>query len=341
MVHCFGTKSEKSYTMEFRAYKDDAWYSVSVLLGGETLTVKYLNFSDEHDNAFEASQFGDRKQLEDFEERFRPLSRQLQDSECRLLAEGVRVCACRCFGEDELRFYDAVVDGVQKSEHSWKAGGELCLCTFILFWLHGPNAKNLTVTTIENICIVQPERKLDPVVASFLEMAREKIELLSPCSVSASKGGSHLEMVSYWNESSNTTRGIGYFEQIEKEKRCARQSVVNVGSPEVSCHDMEDRDLEGTKNVCMILIANIDRELCPSTVTEFLHRHTSVSASVFIFPSLSSEVYTRGAIMLDSEKEFQELCDFLNNPNCIITSSTGRPWVILEKQVGLKKLKHQ
>jgi len=74
----------------------------------------------------------------------------------------------------------------------------------------------------------------------------------------------------------------------------------------------------------MILIANIDGELCPSTVTLFLQRHTSVSARVLIFPNLSSEVYTRGAIILDSEKEFQEMCGFLNDPNCIITSSSGR-----------------
>lgn len=102
---------------------------------------------------------------------------------------------------------------------------------------------------------------------------------------------------------------------------------------------MKDWVLEGTKNVCMILIANIGRELCPSTVTQFLHRHTSVSARVLIFPNLSSEVHTRGAIILDSEKEFQKMCSFLNDPNCIITSSTGRPWVILEKLVGLEKIK--
>ena len=92
----------------------------------------------------------------------------------------------------------------------------------------------------------------------------------------------------------------------------------------VSYDDMKDWDLEVTKNVCMMLIANIDREFFPSTVTQFLHRHTSASARVLIFPNLSSEVHTRGAIILDSEKEFQKMCDFLNDPNCIITSSTGR-----------------
>ncbi|KAG2391685.1 uncharacterized protein HKW66_Vig0125540 [Vigna angularis] len=102
---------------------------------------------------------------------------------------------------------------------------------------------------------------------------------------------------------------------------------------------MEDRDLGGPKNVCMILITNMDKELCPSTVTEFLRRHTSLSVLVFIFPNLSMEVYNRGAIMVHSEKELQELCGFLNNPNCIIISSTGRPLVILEKLVGLENIK--
>ncbi|XP_020231093.1 uncharacterized protein LOC109811697 isoform X2 [Cajanus cajan] len=364
------------YATEFRAYRDDAWYTVCVSLEGESLVVKYENFSAENDDVFEASQFSDWEELEDLKERFRPLSKQLQDSECRQLAlGGARVCASHAFAHDDVRFYDAVVDGVQESEHSWETEEEVCLCTFILFWLHGPNARNLTAAPIENICVVQPAWELDPVVTSFLEMAREKIELFSSRSVSVSKGVSGFEMVSYCNKSSNSTRRIGYVEQKEKETGCGRQSVVNVCSPEVSkgvsafemvpycnknsnttgrmsyfgrmlkktrrarlsvgnetCspevsyHDrrMEDEDLEGTKNVCMILIANIDKELCPLTITDFLRKHTSISARVFIFPSLSFEVYTRGALMVDSEKEFQELCDFLSNPNCIITSSTGR-----------------
>ena len=37
----------EEYTTEFRAYNDDAWYTVRVLLEGERLIVKYQNFSDE------------------------------------------------------------------------------------------------------------------------------------------------------------------------------------------------------------------------------------------------------------------------------------------------------
>ncbi|KAK7327268.1 hypothetical protein VNO80_31634 [Phaseolus coccineus] len=330
-----------SYATEFKAYKDDAWYTVCVLFHGDTLTVKYFNFSPENDDSFRPSHFQNLNELENFKRRFRPLSKQLQDDECRLLSPGARVCACHSFAHDDVRFYDALVDGVQESKHSWETGEEECLCTFILFWLHGPNARNLTTTSIENICVVQPRWELDPILASFLDMVKQKIELFSSCPVLVSTGAYDLEMVTYGNKIPNTTRRMSCLDKRKKETQRARRSVVDACSPEVSCHDRrrEDRDLEGTKNVYMILITNIDKELCPSTVTEFLRRHTSLSVSVFIFPSLSTEVYTRGAIMVHSEKEFQELCGFLNNPNCIITSSTGRPWVILEKLVGLKNIK--
>ncbi|KAK7316538.1 hypothetical protein RJT34_00085 [Clitoria ternatea] len=276
------------YTTEFRAYNDDAWYTVCVFREGESLRVKFYNFPDEHDCVFGPSQFRNLEHFQNFQGRFRPLSKQLQDNECRQLVHGALVCACHSFSHDDVRFYDALVDAVGKSDHSWATGEELCSCTFILEWLHGPNARTLTVAKIEDICMVQSSVELDPAVVSFLEMTREKIEPLSS---------------------------------------------------EYRCHDrrMEDRDLEGIKNMCMILMENMDKELCPSTVTEFLCRHTSISAEVFIFPSFPSEVYTRGAIILDSGKEFQKLCDFLNT--CIITSSTGRPWVIIEKVVGLKNIK--
>ncbi|XP_061339972.1 uncharacterized protein LOC133286564 [Gastrolobium bilobum] len=332
---------EASCTTEFRSYGDDAWYSVTVSVEGETLRVKYLNFSEDVDNLFKPTDFQSLEELEEFEERFRPVSKQLQDNECRQLVRDTRVCACYRFRNDDVRFYDAEVHEVRKNKHSYKAGEELCLCTFILCWLHGPNIGNLNATTVENICVVQPALDQDPAVASFLKMARERTEFVSSCSISMSKGVSGLEMVAQCKEGSPAACRPDYLDPIQKEKQCAKRSLVRVCSPEVSCLDrrMEDIDLGGIKNVCMILIGNLDKELCPSTVTEFLRRHTSVSPRVFIFPSLSSEIYTRGAIILDSKKDFQKLCDFLDNPNHIITSSTGRPWVIIEKLAGLKKIK--
>jgi len=105
---------------------------------------------------------------------------------------------------------------VQENEHSWKTGEEECLCTFILFWLHGPNARNLTTTSIENICVVRPRWELDPVVDSFLDMVKQKIELFSSRPVLVSTGMYDLEMVTYGNKSSNTTRRMSCFDKRKK-----------------------------------------------------------------------------------------------------------------------------
>ncbi|WJX50427.1 hypothetical protein P8452_36730 [Trifolium repens] len=157
--------------------------------------------------------------------------------------------------------------------------------------------------------MIQSTIELNSVVASFLEIARWRID---------SQSGQ--ETAAYCHNENET----------ENENN----------SSEVNLEDtIEDMELDGKRNIYMILIGNLDRELCPSTAIEFLYQHTQVTSSVFIFPSLSSETFTRGAVMLHTEHDFQKLADFLENPNQMITSSTDRPWTIIEKQVGLKNIK--
>ncbi|KAL9314518.1 hypothetical protein ACSQ67_019970 [Phaseolus vulgaris] len=87
-----------------------------------------------------------------------------------------------------------------------RGNGIFCKC-----WSYaGPNARNLTATAIEDICIVQSEGELDPVLVSFLEMTQGKLDLFSSRSVSASKGVSSMKM----------------------EKRDAKPSIAKVFSPE-------------------------------------------------------------------------------------------------------------
>lgn len=64
-------------------------------------------------------------------------------------------------------------------EHSFANGEEECLCTFILSWLHGPNAGNITAENIGHICKVQVTEEIHPVVASFLKTVREKLVVAS------------------------------------------------------------------------------------------------------------------------------------------------------------------
>jgi hypothetical protein len=105
--------------LEFRSVADDAWYYARVGLEGEVLRVKFLGFSEEDDEVFRASDFKSRREVEEFKDRFRAASVQLQDSACSEVVAGDRVCACFSFHFNDVRFYDAVVDGVH-TPHSQK-----------------------------------------------------------------------------------------------------------------------------------------------------------------------------------------------------------------------------
>lgn len=104
--------SPSDYNVEYRAIADDAWYSVRAVLDGEKLTVKYCNFSDDHDNVFEPQYFKSVVEIEEFVNRFRPVSNQLQDRDCKNVAEGAVVCASHSFSDLDVRFHDAVIDDV-------------------------------------------------------------------------------------------------------------------------------------------------------------------------------------------------------------------------------------
>jgi hypothetical protein len=114
--------------LEFRA-GDGAWYSVRVELEGEeeVLRVKYVGFTEEEDNKFRASDFKSRTEVEKFMDRFRAVSVQVQDSDCSKVVTGNRVCASYSERDDDVRFYDAVIDGVL-TPHSQK-------CLLFLFSL--------------------------------------------------------------------------------------------------------------------------------------------------------------------------------------------------------------
>ncbi|TXG55560.1 hypothetical protein EZV62_020816 [Acer yangbiense] len=169
--------------LEFRSYVDDAWYSVRVAFDGRAggkLIVRYCNFPDDNDSVYEAGKFFSFDELDDFASRFRPVSVQLQDSECRdVVADGLLVCASHAFTDNDVLFYVAVVEQVRYGE-------EECLCSFLLVWQHGPNANSLTEKKIESICIVQSIQNLNPNLASFIKMAKEKIRTYAHKSSSVS-----------------------------------------------------------------------------------------------------------------------------------------------------------
>ncbi|RVX08149.1 hypothetical protein CK203_017754 [Vitis vinifera] len=159
--------STQQFALEFRG-EDDAWYAIRLVLRGETLTVEYEDFSSDYSDVFKAGEFTTLADVESFGRRFRPVSLQLQDSQCGKVIQCMTVCASHAFNDDDVRFYDAVVEEVENNEHSFEDGEEECFCNFILFW------------------------KDDPTLASFMKKSREKIK--TPSINSASEGGEKRTM---------------------------------------------------------------------------------------------------------------------------------------------------
>lgn len=63
-----------------------------------------------------------------------------------------------------------------KKDHSFAKGEEECLCTFVVVWQHGPIVGCLANKKIENLCLVQSNDHIDPMVAFFLKIVKEKLQ---------------------------------------------------------------------------------------------------------------------------------------------------------------------
>ena len=103
----------EKYNVEFRSDDDDAWYSVRVVMESEeVMRIKFMHFGESHDKLFDARSFASLDAVNQFKKRFRPVSLQLQDNECRRVVDHETVCACFQHNAEDVRFYDANVIGV-------------------------------------------------------------------------------------------------------------------------------------------------------------------------------------------------------------------------------------
>nr|XP_043618732.1 uncharacterized protein LOC122590609 [Erigeron canadensis] len=79
-----------------------------------------------------------------------------------------------------------------------------------------------------------------------------------------------------------------------------------------------------------IILENLEKDLCPTLMVHFIREQTSLTGQAYVFPSLTMETYARGAIVADNISNLKRICDFISNPNHLIVSLSGRPWVIAE-----------
>ncbi|XP_026423491.1 uncharacterized protein LOC113319452 [Papaver somniferum] len=178
-----GLPRKTKRNLDFRSTKDDAWYTVgkvSLSKAKNILTVRYAGFDKEDDEKFSAKGFKTVKELDDFLNRFRPACVQLQDEECSDVSRGLMVCALLDQGDEDKKFYDGVIESINRKRHKRKGGAESCACAFVVGWLEGPGENGIQQMGIEGICRLQPGSPLfDPALAYFVKVSREQLDLVS------------------------------------------------------------------------------------------------------------------------------------------------------------------
>ncbi|KAL8144813.1 hypothetical protein AgCh_003142 [Apium graveolens] len=319
-----------TFDLEFRCADDDAWYSVRSVLSYDTLTIQFENFPE---RSYTVSDFDSVEKIDEFAQRVRPVSTQLQDFECYKIKEGMRVCASLSWREDDLRYYDAVVEAIDYKDHLFEKAEEECLCTFVLSWLHGPNAGNMSSSGVASICIVNSDSPLNSTISTFSKLVKENIKRASLQFSSVSK--SYVP--------ATTKRKSISQDEVQETKPSPFPGTLQTKEAVSNFQMDEDQDIGGVPfnmnkieepgNRYYVLIDNLEKDLSPTSVMEFIHKQTSIAAEAYVFPSLLAESYTRGAIVLDSKRSLEEIYEFLINPGHAIISSTGRPWVITEEKM--------
>lgn len=96
------------------------------------------------------------------------------------------------------------------------------------------------------------------------------------------------------------------------------------------CSESPDQDIDMGGAIAAgcshhyIILENLEKDLCPLIMMDFIHEHTSIRAQTYVFPSLSSETYARGAIVVDKRSNLKRIYDFISNPNHFIISFSER-----------------
>ncbi|XP_071701520.1 uncharacterized protein [Rutidosis leptorrhynchoides] len=288
------------YNIEYRSKNDDAWYLSGIIFeNGNRLRVKFKEFPQSYyDEVFSIDDFSNHSDIDEFIGRFRDVSQPIEDNECSKVIQGMTVCAiCRGF-DGSIRYFDAIVDDVCYKQHT----PAKCVCKYSLFWQRGPEKGYITATTLDDIWI-NTTGAVNPIVTEFAKLVESKLTAVSFQEHGGAGNSSHVKL----------SEG--------KERFCYELSD-------------DDRDLGGLKDTgChhYIILENLEKDLCPILMMQFIHEQTSITGQAYIFPNLSVETYARGVIMVDNISNIKRIYEFINNSNHIITSFSGRPWVIAEE----------
>lgn len=137
----------------------------------DALRVMYEEFLEEQDEWYDPAALAasSARDVAKFRARFRVPSTPLEDTQCRDLQAGARLCVSCSLDGGDLKFYDAVLGSVFPVAHEIVDGMERCACRFTVQWSDGPRAGSMEEVGIERVCCVQSSPVQDPVLIEFLD----------------------------------------------------------------------------------------------------------------------------------------------------------------------------
>ncbi|KAI3839396.1 hypothetical protein MKX03_032678 [Papaver bracteatum] len=180
MVRGRPRKFNQNPVLDFRSITDNAWYTVDRLVfckKNNTLTIRFMGFDNrDDDEELSVEDFKTLKELDEFVDRFRSACVQLQDGECYDMRRGSYVCAVFDPSEENHKFYDGVIESIEREPHRREGGEACCSCIYVVGWLEGPNARCTEQMGIKRIYKLQPGSPLfDQALACFVKMARAQL----------------------------------------------------------------------------------------------------------------------------------------------------------------------
>ncbi|KAJ8637095.1 hypothetical protein MRB53_011362 [Persea americana] len=216
------------------------------------------------------------------------------------------------------------------AKHALENGTEVCTCTFVVFWQHGPNAGLTTSATIENICLIKHGSvETDPALSSFMELSRKKRDK-DGSGRSAPKDGPCCTQSCGPYVNSDSSRSYKNSEeelQILEQPDTTMQTFIGKRSngtkrmrqdTDLGGDSFSSEDLKGASRKYFILIENMEKDTSASMIVNFIYQETSTLCQALVLPSTLSEAHTRGAIFIENQEKF------------------NRPWVITGNKWSLE-----
>ncbi|KAF7103576.1 hypothetical protein CFC21_104556 [Triticum aestivum] len=157
--------------MEYRARFDEAWYGARVVVQDGWLRVMFENFTEDADEWYDpdAPELASPHAVDALRARFRGACPTLDDAHCGDLRPGDNLCLVCDIHGGEIKYYDAVLEAVEKEPHGIVDDEEHCACRFTVQWTEGPRRNCQDKVGAEVIYFVQESPIQDPVLSEFLD----------------------------------------------------------------------------------------------------------------------------------------------------------------------------